>query len=109
MLSHLSILQNGSLWLNLYDESLVEEIKSWFENLKGDNIRFMKPKFNIGPFLGVFPNAMDMFMSNDGESYATVTFLFDYYEKSRFRSWKDWFVLPEDKYKMEVTRIERIS
>jgi len=108
MLSNLNFLLHETLWLNVYDENLVKEIRSWLEEDK-KTFRNQKVTVDIGPFLGVFPNAMDMYMTIDRGSYATVIFLFDCYVNNHFGSWKDWFILPEDKYRMEVTEVERIS
>jgi len=108
MLSNLTFLLHGTLWLKVYDESLVKEVRFWLENLKRVTKKgFAKQEVavNIGPFLGVFPTSMDMYinMTNGKGKYATIIFSFDYYDISCL-SWKDWFVLPEDKYRMEVTR-----
>lgn len=106
MLSNLSIIQEGSLWIKVYDESLVKEVRFWLESIKESTEKgFLKQEVavNVGPFLGVFPVSMDMYMKNRGRGYGTVIFSFDYYDRSCF-SWKDWFVLPEDRYRMEVTR-----
>ena len=93
------------LCLTIYDESLIKEVGSWLDMSREDNQLFVNQKIaaNVGPFLGVFPVSMKLHMTNE-EEYAIVTFSFDYFDRSLSRSWQDWFVLPEDKYKIGVSK-----
>lgn len=93
------------LCLTVYDESLIREIGSWLDRSRDDNQLFVNQKIatNVGPFLGVFPVSMKLHMTNT-EECAVVTFSFDHFDRSLSKSWQDWFILPEDKYKMGVSR-----
>ncbi len=93
------------LCLTIYDRSLFREIGSWLDSSRDDNQLFVNQKIavNIGSFLGVFPVSMILHMTNGGE-YAIVTFSFDYFDRNLSGSWQDWFILPEDKYKIGVYR-----
>lgn len=91
--------------LTVYDGSLIREIGSWLDSSRDGNQLFANQKIavNIGPFLQVFPVSMKLHMTKM-EECAIVTFSFDYFDRSLSGSWQDWFILPEDKYKMGVSQ-----
>jgi len=84
------------------DISLIKEVTLWVNVIRGSQF-ITSIKVDIGPFYGVFPFSLE-FSETHFDKKATVDFSIDFCDGSRGITWKDWFILEEDKYRMEVTR-----
>jgi len=84
------------------DEVLIKEVTSWKDIVIGGSLPVTR-KVDIGPFYGIFPFSLE-FSETPSERTATVDFSIDFYDWGKGLTWKDWFILEEDKYRMEVTR-----
>ena len=84
------------------DDVLIKEVTSWKDIFITGGHSFTR-KVDIGPFRGLFPFSLE-FSETSLARTATVDFSIDFYNAERRVTWKDWFILEEDKYRMEVTR-----
>ena len=78
------------------DEVLIKEIVLWGDNVRNGMLIVKSQKVDIGPFLGVFPILLE-FSETSSARTATVEFSIDFYSTGRGITWKDWFILEEDK------------
>jgi len=86
----------GSYKVVFDDEVLLtKEVTSWM-NVIREGPPLVTNKINIGPFYGVFPNSLE-FAETSLSRMATAGFSIDYYDVSKSVTWKDWFMLEEDK------------
>lgn len=98
-----SLYRPGFYRLVFDDEVLIKEVVLWGDNVRNGMLIVKSQKVDIGPFLGVFPILLE-FSETSSARTAAVEFSIDFYSRGRGITWKDWFILEEDKYRMEVTR-----